>query len=302
MGSAPLELEAEADGAWLRARSPEAERAALIAALRDGDHLELAAGDAAPVTVSLRGATAAMLMIDDRQWRIGTVSALARPGDAPAASVAPAAGAPAVDARPIRAIDATAARGRCRGRRSELRQRRPGRLRSRRRDARSGARAIEGAYNAVYPLLDRRAGRTGPGGVRRARAPRSAPALLTGPALTADGGARGANLGRGVGDCGEASRWAWTGDAFALVRLAGLDICAGRLARRLAGPVAGGIGSQLPNTDHPVRWTSRSSATTPSREFPARSRPGDQTQIAALPGATARMPPPTPLFAGNPTR
>ena len=30
------------------------------------------------------------------------------------------------------------------------------------------------------------------------------------------------------------------------------------------------------------------------------SRPGDQTQIEAWPGATARMPPPTPLFAGQP--
>ena len=31
----------------------------------------------------------------------------------------------------------------------------------------------------------------------------------------------------------------------------------------------------------------------------SRSRPGDQTAIEALPGATARMPPPTPLFPGQ---
>ena len=46
------------------------------------------------------------------------------------------------------------------------------------------------------------------------------PAVLTGPALGEDGlGIEAVDLGRGVGDCGEASRWGWTG--------AGLDDCAG---------------------------------------------------------------------------
>ena len=224
----PVELAAEADGAWVRAPVPEAERAALIAAMRDGDHLELALGDAEPVTVSLRGATASMLLIDDRQWRIGTVTALARPGDAPAASVASPPDAPAVDAKPIRALDASPPEGveaaddpSC----ADV-------------DAIGfdlgggvtlwGACDFAAAYNTAFRFWT-----AGPDGV--APAVFDVPgrrdgdtAVLTGPALAADGlGLEAVNLGRGVGDCGEASRWAWTGDGFALVRLADLDTCAG---------------------------------------------------------------------------
>lgn len=56
------------------------------------------------------------------------------------------------------------------------------------------------------------------------------------------------------------------------------------------------------NTDHPVFSTSFSSATAPARLVPAALRPGDQTQIAPCPGASATMPPPTPLLPGRPTR
>ena len=59
---------------------------------------------------------------------------------------------------------------------------------------------------------------------------------------------------------------------------------------------------QLPKTDQPVRAASISSARDPSRELPLVFSPGDQTAIEARPGATARMPPPTPLLPGNPTR
>lgn len=40
----------------------------------------------------------------------------------------------------------------------------------------------------------------------------------------------------------------------------------------------------------------------PSSELPLALRPGDQTATVALPGATTRMPPPTPLLPGRPTR
>ena len=131
-------------------RSPRPSAPALIAATRDGDHLELALGDAEPVTVSLRGATAAMLLIDDRQWRIGKVTALARPGDAPAASVASPPDAPAVAAKPIRALDASPRRGHRGRRRPELRRRRRDRLRPRRRDGALGRLRFAAAYNTAF--------------------------------------------------------------------------------------------------------------------------------------------------------
>ncbi len=56
-----------------------------------------------------------------------------------------------------------------------------------------------------------------------------------------------------------------------------------------------------PNTDQPVFVASISSASDPISEFPLPFRPGDQTATEARPGATARMPPPTPLFPGRPT-
>ena len=225
----PLELPVEADGAWVRAAVPAVERAGLIGAMRDGDRLELGLGEAEPVEVSLRGATAAMLMIDDRQWRIGTVTALARPGEEPAASVAAAPEAQAVAALPIRAIDpAGVAGGGCGLGGCELRWGRGDGLRSRRRgDALGGLRLRGGLQSGLRFWVE------GPEGLAPAvfdvPGRRDAdPAVLTGPALGEDGlGIEAVDLGRGVGDCGEASRWAWTGEGFALVWLAGLDDCAG---------------------------------------------------------------------------
>ena len=57
-----------------------------------------------------------------------------------------------------------------------------------------------------------------------------------------------------------------------------------------------------PNTLHPVARASRSMASVPSCELPCGPRPGDQTAMLARPGATARIPPPTPDFPGKPTR
>jgi hypothetical protein len=63
---------------------------------------------------------------------------------------------------------------------------------------------------------------------------------------------------------------------------------------------------QLPlssqSTEQFVRVTKCSSAAVASTEFPNRSSSGDQTQIVPTLGMTATVPPPTPLFAGKPTR
>ncbi len=62
------------------------------------------------------------------------------------------------------------------------------------------------------------------------------------------------------------------------------------------------VGRHAPKIDQPIRLVSASSAMRPRCELPLASRPGDHTAIEALPGAIARMPPPTPLLPGRPTR
>ena len=74
------------------------------------------------------------------------------------------------------------------------------------------------------------------------------------------------------------------------------------MARTLAGNRPNTKRAYTPKIDQPIRWASISSAIRPSRELPDASSPGDHTAIDALPGATAKMPPPTPLLPGNPTR
>jgi hypothetical protein len=45
-----------------------------------------------------------------------------------------------------------------------------------------------------------------------------------------------------------------------------------------------------------------SNALVPASELPLAFKPGDQTQMLNSLGITAKMPPPTPLFSGKPTR
>lgn len=79
--------------------NPE-QAAALLPALRSADALVLRQGTQR-WTVSLKGANAALLKLDDLQGRVGTPSALARPGNKPESSVPPALPVPVVRAQPV---------------------------------------------------------------------------------------------------------------------------------------------------------------------------------------------------------
>ena len=99
------------DGKRLPARLTEVEGGALVdaggtgallAALRTGTKLEaLGAGGTSLGTISLAGASAALLYMDDRQQRAGTVTALARPGPKPASTLPPPPSPPAVLVPPV---------------------------------------------------------------------------------------------------------------------------------------------------------------------------------------------------------
>ena len=199
--------------------------------------------------VSLNGAAAALLWIDEKQGRLNTPTALIRRGDRPASTVPVAPPLPTVTPAP--AVD--------QGGFGDVNQRVPAALRARtevgtclkesampavsdmvmsaRLDARTelwGVPCGAGAYNVTHNWY-----LTGPDG----RDPR--PAILAGtagpgadPVMPDNSTVNGAYdpktrtlsafaKGRGIGDCGSAQTWAWTGDRFVLTQESTMGECAG---------------------------------------------------------------------------
>ncbi|MFA4938079.1 DUF1176 domain-containing protein [Brevundimonas sp.] len=199
--------------------------------------------------VSLSGAAAALLWIDEKQGRLDTPTALIRRGDRPAATVPVAPPLPTITPAP--AVDQAGF--------GDVNQTVPAALRSRtevgtclkessmpaisdmvmsaRLDARTELWAVPcgaGAYNVTHNWY-----LTGPGG----RDPR--PAILAGtagpgadPTMPDNSTVNGAYdpktrtlsafaKGRGIGDCGSAQTWAWTGDRFVLTEESTMGQCAG---------------------------------------------------------------------------
>ncbi len=89
-----------AEGSESGARTVLTGRAAssLIAALRNGQSLEVWAADKSQVEISLAGSAAILLWVDDQQGRLDTVTALARPGSKPASAAPPPAPVPLIRA------------------------------------------------------------------------------------------------------------------------------------------------------------------------------------------------------------
>jgi hypothetical protein len=98
-----------ADGVRLKARLTRdsngavavhaADAPALIPVLRTASRLQVLGRGGKPIgSVSLKGVSAALLYMDEAQKRLGTVTALARPGTKPAATVPPPPALPAVRA------------------------------------------------------------------------------------------------------------------------------------------------------------------------------------------------------------
>jgi len=199
--------------------------------------------------VSLNGAAAALLWIDEKQGRLNTPTALIRRGDRPASTVPVAPPLPTVTPAP--AVDQAGF--------GDVNQRVPAALRARtevgtclkesampavsdmvmsaRLDARTelwGVPCGAGAYNVTHNWY-----LTGPDG----RDPR--PAILAGtagpgadPVMPDNSTVNGAYdpktrtlsafaKGRGIGDCGSAQTWAWTGDRFVLTQESTMGECAG---------------------------------------------------------------------------
>ncbi|MGK9166142.1 DUF1176 domain-containing protein [Inquilinus limosus] len=223
-------------GDYATAALPDAAAAQLLAALRSAKTLTvgLRAGSKTvkSVTVSLAGATAALLFMDDQQKRVGTVTALVRKGDAPASSIPPVPDAPKLDARKMTALS------------DPLPPLPQGLKRSRDETCKDAEDVViklsdaatlwglcddAGAYNQDYRFWIIGSGAPKPVSFAIAGdQDGSDAALLTNPSLSDDGMTlNGFFLSRGVGDCGEVSDWIWDGEALRLSRLTRMDECRG---------------------------------------------------------------------------
>ena len=216
-----------------------ADAAAVIGALRSASRLELKAADGKPLgTVSLKGASAALLYMDEQQRRIGTATALVRPGNK-AGSLPPPPPLPVVVAlRKMSApgqVPSAAAL-------TALRRRHGCAI-----DEVGGPEEAEiaalapgqtllllacgsGAYNVSYvPFILRRGGRAelaafdiSPGWWDDGK-----PVLVNAGWNAERGLLTAFSKGRGLADCGTGSEFAWDGTRFRLVQQEEMDECRG---------------------------------------------------------------------------
>jgi hypothetical protein len=232
-------LAARLVGADGETRVAAADTAVMIGALRSAGQLRLEAADGKPLgIVSLRGASAALLYMDEQQRRIGTPTALVRRGTGAAAALPPSlpvvAAPPVSRARPI-ALGAAAL--------NALRRKHgcaidevggP-------EEAESAALAAgetllllacgSGAYNVSHvPFVVRRGGRAelAPFDHRPGWWAEEGKPMLVNAAWDRERGLLTSFAkARGLGDCGTTADYAWDGRAFRLVEQAEMDECRG---------------------------------------------------------------------------
>ncbi|MBK8209924.1 MAG: DUF1176 domain-containing protein [Rhodospirillales bacterium] len=226
----------------------DAEVGPFVVALRRGSRLQVGIDGGVSAEVSLDGAMAALLFIDDMQGRIDTATALARRGSRPAASVSAATPLPLLRAQPagdvgitdrraaaVRAGWATQAARACA--QSEAAESTEPETMA----PLSGGRILigvgcgGGAYNfdTVFGIAE-------PGDPLRVTPARFMPPPVDGsgpggvgesltnaffdPATTS---LRFSTKGRGIGDCGSSGRYVWTGDTFMLAEWRAMPACRG---------------------------------------------------------------------------
>lgn len=215
---------------------------AVIAALGAGRNMSIRTAE--PTAVSLSGAAAALLWIDERQGRLDTVAALVRQGTRPSSSIPVPPDAPVVTPAPAisqagygdsgmtlpAAIEALPAVVACREetRHSDWVQKE---VMSARLDASTELWAVPcfaGAYNMGHDWYLSDIGGRNPRALRLASANGETATGTINGGYAADARTLVAFAkGRGPGDCGSAQTWTWTGRAFLLSAEAEMTECWG---------------------------------------------------------------------------
>jgi len=205
------------------------------------DALGATASDPATTEISLTGVVAAMLWMDDQQKRIGTVTALVKPGDKPATTVPAPPAAPVVTAAKIppgpasdKAPAAVIAKARAICEDKTI---------SESEDATRLAvdqvmywfpcKDKSGAYNFLYALIIDQRGK--PLREVEFKLPREIAASADGgvemnmnPGFDASTQTMSLfNKGRGIADCGQSSEWAWDGRGFRMIESKQMPTCKG---------------------------------------------------------------------------
>ncbi|MGA0599137.1 DUF1176 domain-containing protein [Caulobacter sp. KR2-114] len=250
-GLATLPVKAGDDGQSVQLSPPQG--AALVEALREGHGLEVTGGGKSIFSLDLGGSAAALLWVDDQQQRVGTVTALGRKGDKPAAAVPAVPPAPVVRAATIPSQAGlpghvpTAVR-RARGRDCTAQ---PGGDMDAPLIARLAPGLVlwgpvcdQGAYSIGNTLM---LGDEKGGALRPLRLPYP-PGLAerdTNELADPEFEPKTATLssfakGRGIGDCGEVMSWVWDGKAFQLASAQVMTECHG-----------------VPMDDWPSLWATR---------------------------------------------
>jgi hypothetical protein len=241
-----------ADGVRLKARLVESEGSVavnsadardVIAALRSASRLELIGRDGKPLgAISLKGASAALLYMDEKQHRAGTVTALARPGTRPAAVIPPPPPLPVVKA----ARPGAGAPLLSKARLAALRKQagctidEVGGPDFHEQAAIDSTRSLlllacgSGAYNVSYvPFIVSRGAKGPTTAIARFDSTdpwwneNGRPVLINAGWDKERGLLTSFAKGRGLGDCGEGREWAWDGARFRLVAQEEMGECRG---------------------------------------------------------------------------
>jgi hypothetical protein len=218
----------------------------LVGALRNARALEVRGADGARLgLISLAGASAAMLYMDERQRRIGTVTALVRTGPRPASAVPAPPALPQVRIaaaptdRPLTIDTATVARLRREFGCEEYDVRGPEEFETE--QIETGKTLVlvpcgSGAYNfsSVPVIAQRRGGRVttmvAPFDSQWGIAAEGRPILVNGGWDPATRRLHEYSKARGLGDCGSRSEYAWDGTRFRLIRQEEMEECRGSLS------------------------------------------------------------------------
>ena len=186
--------------------------------------------------VSLAGSSAALLAMDDQQKRVGTVSALARPGAATIDTIPPVPALPVIASlpvgvmadplpRPPRTAATPSPDGCFAGTPPYIAFSLPGGA------SLWGACASAGAYNLAYDFrifIDGKPGRPWDARVPGLTGFDETPSWLWNAYVDEDTRRlRSFMKGRGLGDCGDATDWAFDGTGFAALSYSAMDACRG---------------------------------------------------------------------------
>lgn len=249
-----LVLDPEDDEHWTGSIEDSAVASAIVAALRTVKTLVVRrSGGETLANISLDGAAAALLFLDDRQHRLGTMGALIRSGDRPNSKVPPAPALPSmprasrVNGRPVanqipdavkRVFEADLKADQCDA--DSARSGKPTIDRLTEHDVLYGMPCWSGAYATStafyrYDELTRRATPIqlrvpAPAKPSPDDEPRSFGHIQGGDGYSSKTGTLiGTSKGRGAGDCGSTANWVWTGKSFELTFFSVMPVCRGLL-------------------------------------------------------------------------